>query len=214
MRLHRRKHRKKKEQRMLTLLHTTEALETIGEKFDRKKAYLCYMLVLLVAVILGLLFEVHFIFLIVIGLVYVCCVPQLVYNHSKSTYETRRFHDINSYMSQMAQSFIYTQDVIASLKETATCFSRGLMTNTLGYAFEIIENGKMNIKQAEYDALTYIESSYSCEKLHNLHLFFISVQELGGECQKEFRILEGNLELLKELSLCMIFLLVERFFYV
>ena len=186
-----RKYRKKREKRILTPLQTTEALEAIGEKFDKKKALFCYMIVLLTAVILGLLFEIHITFLILINIVYVCCVPQLLFNHSKSAYETKRFHDVNSYMSQMAQSFIYTQDVIESLKETATCFSSGLMTNTLSYAFEIIENGKMNIKQAEKDALSYIETSYSCEKLHNLHLFFISVQEIGGECQKEFKILEN-----------------------
>ena len=68
-----------------------------------------------------------------------------MFNQSKFAYETRRFNDVNSYMSQMAQSFIYTQDVIESLRETATCFSSGRMTETLNHAFLIIENGKSDI---------------------------------------------------------------------
>lgn len=185
------KKNRKKENLILTPLQTTEALQAIGEEFDRKKAMLFYSGILFAALILGLLFEVNIIFLIIIGIVYVLCVPQLLFNQSKFAYETRRFNDINSYMSQMAQSFIYTQDIIESLRETATCFSRGLMTDTLMHAFEIIDSGKTDIKQAERDALLYIESRYGCEKLHNMHSFFLSAEELGGECQKEFTILEN-----------------------
>lgn len=183
--------KKQKEKLILTPLHTTEALQRIGEEFDRKKAMLFYTTVILIAIILGLLFEVHFIFIVGIAIVYVLCVPQLLFNHSKFAYETRRFNDINSYMSQMAQSFIYTHDIIESLKETSTCFSNGRMADTLNFAFDIIEHGKTNIKQAEKDALKYIESRYGCEKLQNLHRFFVSAEELGGECQKEFEILEN-----------------------
>lgn len=183
--------KKRRERLILTPLHTTEALQAIGEEFDRKKAKLYYTGILFIAIILGLLFEVNVLFMILIGIVYVLCVPQLLFNQSKFAYETRRFYDINSYMSQMSQSFVYTHDIIESLQETATCFSSGLMTDTLNYAIKIIENGKMDIKQAEKDAFEHIESCYSCEKLHNLHRFFISAEELGGECQKELKLLEN-----------------------
>ena len=185
------KKKQKKEKILLTTLHTTEALQAIGEEFDRRKAMLYYTALLFIAVILGLLFEVNILFIALICIAYVLCVPQLLFNQSKFAYETRRFNDVNSYMSQMAQSFIYTQDIIGSLRETATCFSSGRMTDTLSHAFEIIENGKTDIKKAEQDALKFIESRYACEKLHNLHRFFISAEELGGECQKEFEILEN-----------------------
>jgi len=131
------------------------------------------------------------VFLLIVAVVYALCVPQLVFNQKKYVYETNRFNDVNSYMSQMAQSFIYTKDVIQSLQETASCFSTGPMHDTLNHVFEILEAGKADIKQAEYDALTYIESRYDCEKLRNLHDFFLNAEKLGGECQKEFRILEN-----------------------
>ena len=126
-----RRHNRMNEKILLTPLHTTEALEAIGEEYDKKKAMLFYVGVLFVAIILGLLFEVNILLVGMIGFIYVLCVPQLLYNQTKCAYETKRFHDVNAYMSQRAQSFIYTQDVIESLRETSTCFSSGLMTKTL-----------------------------------------------------------------------------------
>ena len=182
---------KKKETFLLTPLRATEALQMIGEDYDRKRASLYYGAVLLVAIVFGLLFELKLVFLLIVVVTYILCVPQLVYNQKKSAYEVQRFNDINSYMSQMAQSFIYTKDVIKSLEETATCFTSGHMHDTLMNAVQIIENGRSDIKQAEREALFYIESRYDCEKARNLHSFFLNAEELGGECTKEFKILES-----------------------
>ena len=112
---------KKKEKLILTPLHTTEALEAIGEELDRKKAMLFYTGVLFIAVILGLLFEVNILFIAFIGIAYVLCVPKLLYNQSKFAYETRRFNDINAYMSQMAQSFIYIISTSMNAEKPAPC---------------------------------------------------------------------------------------------
>lgn len=185
------KTKKKREKLLLTPLRATEALKIIGEDYDKKKATLYYGVVLVMAVVLGLLFELNLVFLIIVAVVYILCVPQLIYNQKKFAYETNRFNDINSYMSQMAQSFIYTGDVIKSLEETISCFTTGKMHSTLSTALEIIKDGKTDIKQAEKEALTYIESNYDCDKLRNLHAFFLNAEELGGECKKEFRILES-----------------------
>ena len=146
---------------------------------------------ILTALVLGLLFELNMVFLLLIVALYALCVPQLLFNQKKFAYETKRFNEINSYMSQMAQSFIYTQDVIKSLEETAGCFAAGPLHETFTEAFEIIDAGKWNIRQAERDALSLIESRYDCEKLRNLHAFFLNTEEIGGECQKEFKILES-----------------------
>lgn len=175
---------------VMTPLCATERLKEIGEEYDRKEARVYYGVLLLIAIVLGLLFELRPVFLLVILLVYIFCVPRLVYNHKKFIYETKRFNDINAYMSQMAQSFLYTQDVIKSLEETATCFTKGRMHETLEEALVIIDAGKWDIRKAESDALNFIESRYDCERLRNLHIFFLDTEKLGGECQKEFRILE------------------------
>ncbi len=147
-------------------------------------------LALLLALVFSLLFELKPIFLLVVAVVYIACVPRLLANQKKTEFEKQRFYDINAYMSQMAQSFVYTQDVIKSLEETASCFSSGRMHDTLEAVFAILEAGKWDIRRAERDALFYIEEQYSCEKLRNLHSFFLRAEELGGRCQKEFQILE------------------------
>lgn len=150
-----------------------------------------YGIVLLIALVFGLLFELNPVALFMVVAAYALCVPKLLKHQQQVQFETNRFHDINAYMSQMAQSFIYTKDVIQSLEETASCFSSGRMHDTLDEAFEILEAGKWNIKRAEMEALAHIESRYDCEKLRNLHIFFLNAEEIGGECQKEFKILES-----------------------
>ncbi len=175
----------------ITPLNVTEILKAMGEEYDRKEAMLYYGALLLIAVVVGLLFELNPVLMLVIAAVYMLCVPRLLYNQKKFTYETNRFNDVNSYMSQMAQSFVYTQDVIKSLEETITCFPQGPMHSTLQEAIEIIDAGKWDIRKAERDALSFIESRYDCEKLRNLHNFFLNAEEIGGECQREFRILES-----------------------
>ena len=51
--------KKKQEKILLTPLQTTEALQKIGEEYNRKKAMLYYTALLFAAIILGLLFEVE-----------------------------------------------------------------------------------------------------------------------------------------------------------
>ena len=80
--------------------------------YDKRVARLYYIALFFIALVLGLLFELNPIFIAIVILSYLLSVPQLVFNQKKFAYETQRFHDINSYMSQMAQSFIYTRDVI------------------------------------------------------------------------------------------------------
>ena len=183
--------REEKERFYISPLRATEALQSIGEMYDRKLAKMYYFGLLVIALILGMLFEVHLFFLLIIIVIYMLCVPQLIYNQKKSSYEEKRFYDINSYMSQMAQSFIYTQDVIASLEETAACFPSGFMYDRFQTMFKMLESGRGDIKRAEKDVLDYIEVHYDCEKLRDLHNFFLNAEELGGDCKKEFRILES-----------------------
>lgn len=171
-------------------LHVTERLKEIGEEYDKRVARIYYVILFFSALILGLLFELHYLFICIVMLFYLFSVPQLVFNQKKFRYETNRFNDINSYMSQMSQSFIYTKDVIKSLEETARCFSNGRMKDTLNTALEMIEEGKWDIKRVEKSALEYIEGRYACEKVRNLHRYFLNVETLGGECRQEFRILE------------------------
>lgn len=182
---------------LYTPLQVTEAFNKIGETYDKKRASLFSAIVLLVAIILSFMFELNLVLILLVCGAYIICVPKLIFNQRKYSYEKRRFHDINSYMSQMTESFTYTNDVILSLQETASCFTSGRMNETLMEALEIIENGKADVRKAERDALLHVEEKYGCEKLKNLHSFFLSVEEHGGVYGKEFVILESAREIWK-----------------
>lgn len=171
-------------------MKVTEALKEIGEKYDKKEAGLYYGAMLLLALLLGLFFELPWYFMIIVFIGYILCVPKLIINQKRHSYEWKRFTDINAYMSQMAQSFTDTKNVIKSLQETAESFSKGRMKDTLTESLEIIDAGSWDIITAEKDALDNIVSKYDCEKLRNLHQYFQRAQERGGECDKEFSILE------------------------
>lgn len=181
---------RKKKDRFVNPMHMTNALKEFGESLDKKSAFIFYGAMFLLALYLGIFFELKPVCIAVVIAVYVLCTPQLIYNQKKHAFEARRFQDVNAYMSQMAQTFTDTQDIISSLKRTSRSFSVGRMEETLREALSIIDNGTYDIRQSERDALSYIESRYDCEKIRNLHNFILSAEELGGECTTEFAILE------------------------
>ena len=173
-------------------MKVTGALKEFGEEYNKKEAWLYYGAVLVLGIVLSLFFELPWYFFAFVIVIYLLCVPKLMLNQKKHAYELRRFHDVNAYMSQMAQSFIDTQDIIKSLEQTASSFSVGRMADTLRESIEIIENGSSDIVAAEHEALQLIQSRYDCEKIRNLHQYFHRAVERGGECGKEFSILEDT----------------------
>ena len=110
-----------------------------------------------ILILLGFLFELSPVLLCIVLLCYFLCIPQFGYNQRKFSYETQRLNDANLYMSQMSQSFIYTRDVIQSLKETERCFPNGRMRDTITHALQMMEDGKWDIKRAEREALDYYD---------------------------------------------------------
>ena len=171
-------------------LKMTEALRRIGKEYNKKEAILYYAAVLLIAIILGLFFELKPLFLLIVGICYLLFVPQLIYNHKRQSYELQRFNDINAYMSQMAQSFTSNKNILYSIKETAQTFPEGRMQEVLYHAIDVMVSGNNDIVEAKREALRYIQEQYNCEKVANLHEFLLMAEERGGDCDTEFSILE------------------------
>lgn len=183
------KERKKKD-RILTPMKMTKALQELGETYDRKAAILIYAAVFLIAMVLGFLFHLRPIFLAAAAVLYLLFVPRIMYNQKKRAYEMRRFQAVNAYMSQMAQSFTSTKNVLASLKETANTFPSGMMHDVLMDAVHCIESAFSDARESERKALSMIEQKFDCEKLRSLHDFLLKAEERGGDCAVEFQILE------------------------
>lgn len=180
----------KKRNRILTPMKATEALKEMGESYSRKEAFLYYGAFFLIAIVIGMLFELKIKYLLVVIGIYILYVPRLMYNHKKQKYELRRFNDINAYMSQMAQSFTSTKQIMLSLLETRNTFSAGKMDDVLDEAAQIMMT-EIDVNAGKSKALQHIEDNYNCEKLKNLHEFLLLAEERGGECEKEFEILEN-----------------------
>ncbi len=100
------------------------------------------------------------------------------------------FRLINSYMSQIAQSFVRSKNILVALQETADTFPSGPMQSRMLEAIDILLLEGGDIYSAEKKALKCIESIGFCERLHTLHEFMLLAENEGGDCQKEFILLE------------------------
>lgn len=184
------KKRKKKGERVSTPMSMSKALISIGASASKTEVALWYLAIFAISIVLGLLFNLNWVLLVLVALVYVLLTPKLIYNMKKRTVEKKRFDDVNSYLSQMAQSFTSTGNVLSSLKETEETFTEGKMRDAISEAIERIENFADNVRQAEVEALGIIQAGYDCERVRYLHDFLIKAESRGGECTAEFRILE------------------------
>lgn len=171
-------------------MRMTKALREMGEEYEKKEAILYYGAVFLLAMIGCFFFELEVKYMFIVIIAYLVFVPQIFYNQRKRTFEIRRFHDVNAYMSQMAQSFTRTGNVLHSLQETGNTFPEGKMQDVMIKAIDCMENGFYDVREAQKEAYKHIENYCGCEKLLNLHNFLFTAESRGGECATEFGILE------------------------
>ncbi len=93
-------------------------------------------------------------------------------------------------MSQISQSFVRTKNILSALRETADSFSTGSLKSILLEAIDILLLEGGDISLAQRKALGCIETAYPCEKLCNLHEFMLLAEQRGGDCKREFILLE------------------------
>lgn len=182
--------RKIKRKRIYSPLQMTLELQQLGENYTKKEALCCYAGLFLLSLFFGILFQLTPFYMCAVILVYLLFVPQLIYNQKKQKHELRRFHDVNAYMSQMAQSFTSTKNILSSLQETIDTFPPGRMRQTLQEAIDILTHSGGDITCAQQNALSHLEDAYNCEKIRNLHEFLLMAETHGGKCDVEFSILE------------------------
>lgn len=151
--------------------------------------YLLFLLPVL-GIVFGLFFELKWYYLLIIAIFYYILGIQLKRNHFLQSEELTRFRQINSYMSQMSQSFVRTKNILSSLRETAETFPSGNMQTLLLEVIDILLLEGGDITAAEKKALSHLSTNYPCEKLYNLHEFMLLAESQGGDCKKEFVLLE------------------------
>lgn len=138
----------------------------------------------------GLLFELKWFYLLFILVIYLIFLARIKEYQIKQSEEMEKFRQINSYMSQISQSFVRMQNILSTLQETIDTFPSGRMKNLLLESVDILLLEGGDITEAEKKALARLEAEYPCERLRNLHEFMLLVEQQGGNCKKEFVLLE------------------------
>ena len=156
-------------------------IKKCGFVYSWKKLVISYVVALFSAICIGLLFRLDWIQIAVILVCAGLALPVLIVNGYNSSYQQRRFSDVNQYVEQMLYYFKANNYLILdSLTEIQKLFPTGPMRAA-------IEKGILHIKQG-YDgilregALQFIEEEYPCERVRKLHKFMISVNRNGGKC--------------------------------
>lgn len=184
------KEKKKKEGAIKSPMTVTKELKEMGESYSKYAMFLWYICIMAVAVVMGILFKLPIAMTAVCCFFYILMTPKLLYNYKKQRYEKKRFDDLDSYMTQMNQSFTSTHNVLVSLKQTESTFTKGKMKNVLRKAIMHIESATTSVRRAEEEALHMIAKEYDCEKIRNLHDFLIRAEVRGGDCTDEFKVLD------------------------
>ena len=138
----------------------------------------------------GLLFELSWFYLLFLLAIYLFALKRIHKNQIQEEKELLQFREINAYMSQISQSFVRTKNILSALRETADTFSTGSLKPILLEAIDILLLEGGDISLAQRKALGCIEAVYPCEKLSNLHEFMLLAEKRGGECKREFILLE------------------------
>ena len=138
----------------------------------------------------GVLFELRWYYLLLLTIIHLFFLNKIQKQQLQQKDEMTNFRQINSYMSQISQNFVRNKNILLSLQETATTFPTGNLHSLLLESIDIILLEGGDIIASEQNALMHLESKYPNERLHNLHEFMLSAEREGGDCKREFILLE------------------------
>lgn len=145
---------------------------------------------LLLGLLLGVFFHLRWFYLLFLLPIYLFFLSHIRKNQIRKEEELNDFRQINAYMSQTSQTFVRTKNILSALQETADTFPSGKMQTLLLEVIDILLLEGGDINDAERKALKHLETNYPCERLHTLHEFMLLAENLGGDCKKEFVLLE------------------------
>lgn len=178
------KKRQWKETGIFYLFHPSDLqrqIDSYGYSFSMGKYVLFLFTAIAGAVGCGVLFSLHWYFVVVIALVCLGNLPFLILDGYKQMYEHKRFLDISDYMEQILYSFRANQKIVTALRDTGSLFEEGQMHEVICQASAYIEEGKYH-RNLYKEALEIIEQAYPAKRLPAVHEFMRMVESHGGSC--------------------------------
>lgn len=187
--------KKKKEKgpsvlKMLNPRNLQTSVEKYGFQFSAKRFYLYVLLGLAAAVGTGVLFQLDWYFIAIIGAVALLSIPSIFLASIKGMYTAKQFHDVSDYMEQLLYSFRRKRKILTSLEDVYVAFEddTGPMKELIGKAIEHIRSAETT-GDIHREAFDIIEKEYSNDRLRNAHNFMIAVENNGGKVENSIDLL-------------------------
>lgn len=183
-----RKKKKTRDRPPLRKLFNPKNLQTevnkYGYSFSINTFYLSILVALAATIGVGLLFKLQIVYILLIFIVCLLCLPSLVFTIYKNMYESKRFHDVSNYMEQLLYSFRKKKKILTSLEDVLVAFEedKGPMAGLIEKAIEHIRTSESD-GDIYREALDIIEKEYDNTRLRNVHNFLIAVENHGGKVE-------------------------------
>lgn len=161
-----------------------------GERISRREIAVLYGMVCALCLSFGWGMRLRLPFAAAGTLLCLLQAPGIYYRYRKAEHERKRFVTVNSYLTQMTQSFGVSGKTLLALRETRDAFSPGEMRQLLNESLSQIEKS-CDVALAQQEALQKIYRKYECERMRVLHDFMLRAEDRGGGFQEEFRLLEN-----------------------
>lgn len=140
-----------------------------------------YLAAIIVAVGLGLAYQLKPLWMIILAVAFSLMMPQIVAAYYKNKYEEKRYDDVTTYIEQMLYSFRKNSKIIVSLRDALSVFPvGGHMYDTIMAALHSTQTSTSG-STIYSDALGVIEKEYPCRRIRSLHRYMIKVEGVGGD---------------------------------
>jgi hypothetical protein len=157
--------------------------------FSRYLALLILGMVSMVAI--GKLNGLKFVNICILVIAVSVMIPLLLLVQFRYLYEQNRFQDLINYMEQMMYSFQKHPKIVSALEEVGD-----LVEGDLKFRIQQIQETIESSEAVSYEeAFRTIEVAYPCDRLENMHEFFIKVERIGGQYQTALAVLIEDLKL-------------------
>lgn len=176
---------------ILSFKNLTREINGYGFSYSLKKYLITIFITFGSIVALGFVFKLWPVFIVMIAVMALLCVPFIIRAQFRFLYKQKQFSDIDVYLHQMIASFQKSSKIITALEDTYS-IADGELKIVVGKALEILNAG---VSATVYeDAFFVIEKAYPCERICSLHKFLLSVEKNGGNFKTSLNVLLSDID--------------------
>lgn len=186
------KKEKKKNENRVSVKGMFAEIEAYGYEYSFKKFLLRLVVVWGIIGVAAYFYTLKIVPIILLIILCTALTPLMVKAQFKYKYEHDKFNDVNDYLQQIGYSFLKTKKIRNSLEEVVYILNGRKICNAINKAIDYIDNAQS--ETLFEDALAIIEEEYGCEKMHNLHNFFIKVEKEGGAFESTLGLMMSDIQ--------------------